>query len=127
MMYVINAAFGGFSVPEEVASELGCGRYAFGYDGDIRANEVLIAWVREHRDETDLALVEIPEEATDWEMDEYDGFESIIAVVDGRIVHLHAWDFEEEESSSSFFFVRSRAHGPGARNLRQNKCCEKKV
>lgn len=97
MLYVINAAFGGFSVPEEVASELGCGRYGWDYEGDIRTNETLIAWVREHRDETELALVEIPEEATDWEMSEYDGYESIIAVVDGRIIHLDTEDEEEEE------------------------------
>ena len=97
MMYVINADYGGFEVPEEVISTLGCGRYGLDYEGDIRTNEVLIAWVREHRDETDLALVEIPDEATDWEKEECDGYESIIAVVDGRIVHLNEWEFEEEE------------------------------
>lgn len=34
-----------------------------------------------------LEVVEIPEEATDWEIDEYDGQESITYVVDGKIYH----------------------------------------
>lgn len=94
MLYVINAAFGGFSVPDEVMNALGCDRYAFHYENDIRTDETLIEWVFEHRNVVgnDLALVDIPENATDWEIDEYDGFESIIAVVDGKIVHLGAWD-----------------------------------
>ena len=94
MLYVINAAYGGFCVPDEVTNALGCDRYTFYYADDIRTDETLIAWVREHRNDEDneLALVNIPENATDWELNEYDGFESIVAVVDGKIVHLGAWD-----------------------------------
>ena len=94
MLYVINATFGGFYIPNAVRSALGCDRYSFNYAGDIRANETLITWVREHRDDkrNELALVNIPENATDWELNEYDGLESITAVVDGKIVHLDAWD-----------------------------------
>lgn len=88
MMYVINANWGGFAVPDEVAEQIGCGRYAFDREHDVRTDERLIEWVKAHKDETDLALVNIPDEATDWEMDEYDGWESIIAVIDGKIVHL---------------------------------------
>ena len=36
-----------------------------------------------------LKVVEIPDEATDWEIDEYDGSESIICVVDGKIRHIY--------------------------------------
>lgn len=36
-----------------------------------------------------LKVVEIPDEATDWEIDEYDGSESIIYVVDGKIQHIY--------------------------------------
>ena len=94
MLYVINAEFGGFTVPEEVREVLKCDEDGFGYDKDIRTNETLIEWVCAHRDddENDLALVNIPEESTDWEMDEYDGFESILAVVNGKIIHLESWD-----------------------------------
>lgn len=34
-----------------------------------------------------LKVVEIPDEATDWELDEYDGVESITYVVDGLLYH----------------------------------------
>ena len=35
-----------------------------------------------------LKVVEIPEEATDWEINEYDGLESITYVVDGKLHHI---------------------------------------
>lgn len=35
-----------------------------------------------------LMVVEIPDNATDWELDEYDGLESIIYVADGKIHHI---------------------------------------
>jgi hypothetical protein len=35
-----------------------------------------------------LKVVEIPEEATDWELNEYDGLESITYVVDGKLHHI---------------------------------------
>ena len=35
-----------------------------------------------------LVIKEIPENATDWEISEYDGAEEIICVVDGKIIHL---------------------------------------
>jgi hypothetical protein len=34
-----------------------------------------------------LCVVEIPDNTTDWELDDYDGMESIIYVVDGKIYH----------------------------------------
>lgn len=88
MTYVINANWGGFAVPNEIAEQIGCDRYAFKYGHDIRTDERLIEWVKAHKGETDLALVNIPDEATDWRMDEYDGWESILAVIDGKIVLL---------------------------------------
>ena len=36
-----------------------------------------------------LKVVEIPDEATDWKIDEYDGSESLIYVVDGKIQHIY--------------------------------------
>lgn len=92
MMYVINANWGGFEVPEELEEQIDLENYDLGlYDYDeIRKDERLIEWVKAHKGETDLALVNIPDEATDWEMDEDDGWESIIAVINGKIVHLKA-------------------------------------
>lgn len=94
MKYVINATYGGFKVPAEVCEALNCDRWA---DNDeVRTSKELIEWVKNHSYE-DLAIVEIPDNATDWELDEYDGWESIIAVIDGKIVHLETLDIEEKD------------------------------
>lgn len=82
MKIVVNKDFGGF----------GCGlasedrQFVYNYEDD-RTNDELIAFVESHPTGGcgDLLIVEIPDSATDWEVDEYDGFESIIYVVDGRI------------------------------------------
>lgn len=84
MYYVINGAYGGYSVPDEVCEMLNCDMF----DKKVRSNFQFVRWVMEHPHVTDLAVVEIPEYATDWELDAYDGFESVIAVVNGKIVHL---------------------------------------
>lgn len=91
MEYVINDAFGGFYIPDAALSLMdGCCAWE---DGDnVRTHPALIEWVKNNRNRTSLAVVIIPEEATDWELDEYDGFEHIIAVVDGKIVHIHGED-----------------------------------
>lgn len=53
-----------------------------------RTDAELIEFVETHPDECgDLKVVEIPEEATDWELDEYDGLESVTYVVGGKIYH----------------------------------------
>ena len=52
------------------------------YDGyniiDIRCHPLLISWVEEHEEETDLRIIEIPDNVT-WqiESDEEDGYEWI--------------------------------------------------
>lgn len=35
-----------------------------------------------------LEVVSIPNEVTDYEINEYDGMESIICVIDGKLYHL---------------------------------------
>lgn len=83
MKIVINGDFGGFGfgVAEQFED------WVREFEGD-RSDAELVAFVETHPDECgDLVVVTIPEEATDWEMDEYDGWESIIYVLDGKIVH----------------------------------------
>ena len=87
MKYVINVNWGGFSVPEEVKPAYNA--YWNGSDDyEPRTDEALINWVLAHKNETGLKVVEIPDEATDWELNEYDGWESIIAVVNGKLIHI---------------------------------------
>ena len=83
MKIVINKDYGGFGygVADEYED------FIRGFEGD-RTNPELVAFVECHPDECgDLEVVEIPDTATDWEMDEYDGWESVIYVVDGKIHH----------------------------------------
>lgn len=89
MKYVINRCFGGFGISEECVKKLGL-RDRWSVD---RTDERLIKMVEEDSRAVSgpyskLAVVEIPEEATDWELTEYDGVEDIIAVVDGKIIHI---------------------------------------
>jgi hypothetical protein len=86
MKYIINANYGGYGVEQEIIDKLGLTEEQ-AYD---RQNPELIASSEDGNDvnDGDLAVVDIPDEATDFEVDEYDGYESIIAVIDGKIVHL---------------------------------------
>lgn len=65
MKYVINMGFGGFCIPEDVMAMIPCDRYARDYDGDIRTNSILIDWVENHPEDSDLAVIDIPDNATD--------------------------------------------------------------
>ena len=83
MKIVINASYGGFGL--DVAEQYE--DWVCNFEDD-RTNAELVEFVETHPDECgDLAVITIPEEATDWEMDEYDGLESVIYVLNGKIVH----------------------------------------
>ena len=90
MKVVLNTCYGGFSLPKEF-----CDKYGFSqYSSIERTDPRLVAFVEEHAEQcqhfnyANLTVVEVPEEATDWQINEYDGMESIIAVIDGKIVWL---------------------------------------
>ena len=83
MKLVINGDFGGFGYG--VTSELKA--LVKKYEDERTAPE-LIALVEECPDDCgDLEVVEIPDEATDYLINEYDGSETVYYVVDGKI-HL---------------------------------------
>lgn len=42
-----------------------------------------------------LKIVEIPDEATDWEIDSYDGYEEVIYVLDGKIKRIIISPYED--------------------------------
>jgi hypothetical protein len=86
MKIVINRCFGGFSLPIEFNN-----MYPDIDEWDIeRTDETLIEFLETHNEYTvpsytKLKVVEIPDTTTDWRIDEYDGAESILYVVDGKI------------------------------------------
>lgn len=88
MKIVINREYGGFSLPEAF-----CERYGFDtYDDIDRTDKRLINFVEDNGGEVEvfceiLEITEIPDTATDWEIFEYDGLETVIYVLDGKIHH----------------------------------------
>ncbi len=93
MKIVINECFGGFELPEEFCEvyELDENEY---YDID-RADARLIDFLETYFAATgeksysgrfsELVIEEIPDNATDWHISEYDGAETLIYVVDGKL------------------------------------------
>lgn len=90
MKICINACFGGFGLSDEALQMLG---FETRYPQISRTDPRLIEVVSTLGEAANgfcarLAIVDIPDEATDWEIDEYDGAEGIIYVLDGKLHHL---------------------------------------
>ena len=90
MKIVLNKCYGGFSLSAKACEALGLkSRYTM----IARNDERLIALMEEHGsawvsgDCAKLVLVDVSDNYTDWEMDEYDGLERITYVVDGMLYH----------------------------------------
>lgn len=74
-----------FSVPEEIAEIIGCD--TFDDEAFVREDSRFINWV-ENNPEEDFSIVEIPDNATDYDIFyEEDGSEYIVAVIDGKLVY----------------------------------------
>lgn len=86
MKIIINTCFGGFGVREDIEKKLGLDKMN---ENEIRTNPELIAMIEAGEDVdgycAELEVVEIPDNATDYHLGEYDGMESIIYVLDGKL------------------------------------------
>lgn len=87
MKIVINKCFGGFSVNDNIVRMLNLESC---YDlEDDRTNAKLIELIESGEDVngeySDLVVVEVPDDATDYMIDEYDGYENVLYVLDGKI------------------------------------------
>lgn len=87
MKIVLNKCYGGFGLDEKLAEQYGIDKWSVD-----RSDALLVELVEKYGEDaggsySELEIVEIPDEATDWEINEYDGFESAIYVVDGKIHH----------------------------------------
>ena len=90
MKIVINRSFGGFSLSDYAVKELGL---KSPYDDIDRQDTRLIRLVQISAKATGgchsrLCIVDIPDEATDWEINDYDGAEYIVYVLDGKLHHF---------------------------------------
>ena len=95
MKIVVNKRLGGFGLSKEaremlkdlVGDKFNLLNY---YDKTGRTDKNLITVVETLGDNANgkyakLVVVKIPNKSTDWDLEEYDGLEDIIYVVDGRI------------------------------------------
>ena len=88
MKIVINGDFGGFGFGVAEQYEGFVRKFNWMNHTEGRTAPELVEFVETHPDECgDLCIATIPDEATDWEIDEYDGSESVIYVVNGKIYH----------------------------------------
>lgn len=92
MKFVLNKCYGGFSLSEEACEALGCRPYTYA-DHDLRTNPELIGIVEKLGEDAcgyhaELWIVEVPDEITDWEINEYDGMENVIYVLNGKLHHI---------------------------------------
>lgn len=91
MRIVINTCYGGFHIPNEFCETHGLTRY----ENIDRTNPELVEFVESHANKdgifcegcAELEVVEIPDTSTDWEVSEYDGMETVIYVLNGKIYH----------------------------------------
>ena len=89
MKIVINKCFGGFGLSEKAKEILSIDNSFDEYQID-RNDPKLIEVVETLGDEANgnyarLRVVNIPDDSTDWEIDEYDGAEKVLFVVNGKI------------------------------------------
>lgn len=91
MVFVLNKCFGGWSLSDWAMEQLGVETHYPTFDEfDV---DKLIQLINEYGSEkvsgrsAKLKVVEIPDTCTDYEINDYDGLETIIYVVDGKIYH----------------------------------------
>ena len=89
MKMVLNKCFGGFSIPEELCERWDCEPY----DDVMRNHPELVEFVESHDGRYEegnscLMVVEFPDWASDWEFNEYDGYEGITYVLNGKLHHV---------------------------------------
>lgn len=88
MQIVVNRCFGGFGLSDAALQNLPEGIEWSEYIN--RINPILVQVVsdlgpRANGRFSELSIFDIPEEATDWSIEEYDGFETVIYVINGKI------------------------------------------
>ena len=96
MKVAINVNFGGFRLKKDIAKKYGWDEWDVDRT-DPKLIELIESGVNvsaddpsdyDDEDYSPIQVVNIPDEATDWEIIEYDGAEDIIYVLDGKIYYL---------------------------------------
>ena len=87
MKMVINSCYGGFSISEKAMEMLdSTSPYEYGLRTDPQLIEVVETLGKEANGMcANLEVVDIPDEITDYVINEYDGYETVYYVLDGKI------------------------------------------
>jgi len=97
MKVIINDCFGGYGIKRDVVLKLGYGKYDT-YSDKLRTDERLINMLENGEnvggEYSNLIVATIPDDVTDWWIDEYDGLESLYYIIDG---HREEWHSDEED------------------------------
>lgn len=89
MKIVINECYGGFSLSDDACMVLGCHSYDY-TEHEMRNDPRLVEIVEDLGHDAggsfaELEVVEIPDSATDWVIFDYDGAETLLYVLNGKI------------------------------------------
>lgn len=93
MKIILNKCFGGFGLSDEAYELMGLELDSYYNPDDVRKDPRLIACIEALGLErysgfcAELQVVEIPDNFTDYEIDDYDGWERLTYVIDGKIYH----------------------------------------
>lgn len=89
MRFLLNKCYGGFSLSKEVENFLGKDEWEIPRnDPDLLALfDKMGQDIHDKGRATKLKVVEIPDNFTDYEINDYDGIETLIYVIDGKIYH----------------------------------------
>ena len=85
MKVVINCRYGGFGLSEAAKKDLPHLKEVFNFEPEYRMDSKLIALIEEKGSKyvsghhAALVIVEIPNKFKHWEIEEYDGYERIVA------------------------------------------------
>ena len=78
----INKDWGGYHLPKKFCTMYNCAEDAY----INRTDELLISFIEDMPQFAEsLGIVEIPDEASDWMIIDYDGIETVFFVIDGKI------------------------------------------
>ena len=90
MKIAVNRSYGAFILHEEQTEMLKPFVnedfiFEVDYKHELRSNDKLIEVIEATQDTNSIKVIEIPDNATDYIINEHDGFETVYYVVDGKI------------------------------------------
>lgn len=119
MQIVVNRQYGSFKIPSEYMikhPDLSDGTRRFSrydYEDSDRTSDDLVSYAKNNK-ESGLGVVYVPDEATDYRINDYDGLESVIYVLNGKIID--AKDFVENHLIICDDFTKD-----GAKEIEEHK------